>query len=181
MKPKILIIADEGYNLNHFHYMINLSYGDAISKAGGLPLVALSERLVDEYFNLCDGVIFTDGAFVHAKQYNEFYNMEEELPELSIMREMFEFSILELATKHKKPILAIGRGLNVVNAYFGGSLKTDNDKQVINHLSNALVKTGNVYKHKQLPIFALDTTPNTLDDYSQTFLDFINACKGETL
>ena len=57
MKPKILIVADNGYFKNIPHFMINTSYGKAISEAGGFPLVALDERLVMEYaeaYEVCD-------------------------------------------------------------------------------------------------------------------------------
>ncbi len=181
MKPKILLVADDGYQNNIYHYIINSCYGQAISNAGGLPLVALSESITNDYFNLCDGIFIADGAFVHASNYGGIYEVNKELPELSRKREIMDFTLLELAVKNKKPIIAIGRGLCFINAYFGGTLKIENDKQVIDKLSENLTVDNGVYQHKTLPITAIDCTSNKLSDYQQNVCSFISACKGGIL
>ena len=45
MKPKILVIATDGYAKNIAHFMVNTDYGKAIAAAGGLPIVALTSKL----------------------------------------------------------------------------------------------------------------------------------------
>lgn len=181
MKPKILIIADEGYKSNLCHYIVNSAYGEAISKAGGLPLVSLSESIISDYFELCDGIFITDGAFVHASSYGEYFYVDKELPELSRNREIMDFTLLELAVKNKKPVLSIGRGLNVINSYFGGKLKEVNLSQVIDKLSDDLLDDKNLYMHRDLPIYAIDCTPDKLKEYSEFIAKFISACKGGKL
>lgn len=122
-KPKILIIAEDGYAKNIPHFMINLSYGKGVSNAGGLPLVALNTRLAEDYAEMCDGLLLVDGPEIHRDRYKKFYHSTEALPDLSREREAMEWKLCELMTKKEKPIMGIGRGMQLLNVFFGGTLQ----------------------------------------------------------
>ena len=123
MKPKILVIASEGYAKNIPHFMINTYYGKIVAEAGGLPLVALGTKLAREYAELADGLLLTDGPAIHRGKYGKIYHPDETVPPLSREREAMEFMLCELFTSMGKPIFGIGRGMQVLNVFFGGSLK----------------------------------------------------------
>lgn len=123
MKPKILVIASEGYAKNIPHFMINTDYGKMVAEAGGLPLVALGTKLAREYAELADGLLLTDGPAIHRGKYGKIYHPDETIPPLSREREAMEFMLCELFTSMGKPIFGIGRGMQLLNVFFGGSLK----------------------------------------------------------
>jgi len=133
MKPKILIIATDGFAKNTAHFMVNTDYGKAIAAAGGLPIVALSPKLIDEYFSMADGLLLTDGPEIHRGRYGKFYRPEEKFPVLNREREEMELRLCEMFSKAKKPILGIGRGMQMINVFFGGTL-CDNMKDTSKHV-----------------------------------------------
>lgn len=49
------------------------------------------------------------------------------------LRDVFEKSLLDYAIKNKIPVLAICRGMQVVNEYFGGTLKKVDGHVRVNH------------------------------------------------
>ncbi len=122
MKPKILVVASDGFAKNIAHFMVNTDYGKAIATAGGLPVVALHTNLTDAYFNMADGLLLTDGPEIHRGRYGEFYRPDEQLPVLNREREEMELKLCEMFAKAKKPILGIGRGMQIINVFFGGTL-----------------------------------------------------------
>lgn len=133
MKPKILMIATDGFAKNYTHFMINTDYGRAIARAGGLPIVALTPKLTDEYFVMADGLLLTDGPEVHRGRYGMFYRPEEQFPALNREREEMELRLCEMFAKAKKPIMGIGRGMQIINVFFGGTL-CDNIENSANHI-----------------------------------------------
>ncbi len=123
MKPKILTIASDGFHKNIPHFMINTDYGKIVSDAGGLPIVALGTKLAHEYSELADGLLLTDGPAVHRGKYGKYYHPEETVPVLSREREAMEFMLCDLFIRQGKPVFGIGRGMHILNVFFGGSLK----------------------------------------------------------
>lgn len=102
------------------------AYTRAIEKAGGLPLVlpyVENGALLDEFIASCDGIFLTGGMDIEPMRYGE-----EKLPkcgECQPNRDTLEFAVLERTIKADKPILAICRGCQLVNVYFGGTLYQD--------------------------------------------------------
>lgn len=125
MKPKILIIGEEGFAKNLPHFVINKDYSAAVAKAGGLPLLALDAFHPDNYVELADGLFLTGGHDIHCGRYGEVYQQESDIPPLSRGREMLEFKLCQLFMEAKKPIFGVGRGLQVLNVALGGSLYRD--------------------------------------------------------
>ena len=63
MKPKIIIVSEEGYAKNIAHFMLPCDYGTVVGMAGGLPLVALDATHPQSYADLGDGLLLTGGNF----------------------------------------------------------------------------------------------------------------------
>lgn len=165
MKPKILIVADNGYFKNVPHFMINTSYGKAISKAGGFPLVALDERLVMEYAEECDGLLLVDGPEIHCSKSGEFYHPSETIPVTDMARESFEMKLCELMIRDKKPIFGIGRGMQMINVFFGGTV---NRKMINPHLHATVLENKTEFvNHK------IDVNPSSLYLNRESFKDVV--------
>lgn len=143
MTPLIAIVTQT--EINRFGLLSNAvatTYSDAVEKAGGLPVIfpfsrnrltaAMTARRVD-------GFIFPGGADVDPVLYGE-----TPIPALGpVNRELDEFQIavLETAIKHRKPVLGVCRGIQIINVALGGSLFQDISTQLEtkqNHMQQSL-------------------------------------------
>lgn len=78
-----------------------------------------------EYINRVDGLLVTGGQDVTARLYGE---KEEQLDSDSCyQRDLFEIALIREAYRQSKPILAICRGMQIVNVAFGGTLYQELD------------------------------------------------------
>lgn len=93
----------------------------------------------------CDGFVVIGGDDVNPKLYNEenyaSHCVEEEIDELDL-------KVINYAVKNNKPLFGICRGLQIINVYFGGTLKQD----ILNH------KEG---EHKIILIEEFSNFPST--------------------
>lgn len=105
---------------------VGASYIEAITAAGGIPfLIPLldNERSIKALYDLTDGLLFAGGEDVDPSLYNE--EPHEKLGDVSPARDFLEKTLIHLAKADKKPILAICRGIQIVNASLGGTLYQD--------------------------------------------------------
>jgi putative glutamine amidotransferase len=74
----------------------------------------------------CDGIVLTGGIDTHPKFYN---NPRVDYPggpkEFNEPRDIFELKVFEYACEHEVPVLAICRGMQLVNCALGGDLVQD--------------------------------------------------------
>ena len=79
-----------------------------------------------EDLNKCDGIVLSGGIDTHPKFYN---NQRTQYPlspeEFNETRDLFELKIFEQSQKKELPILAICRGMQLVNIALGGNLIQD--------------------------------------------------------
>lgn len=101
-------------------------YMGGIIAAGGapvmMPLTDDSEALT-EALSLCDGFLLTGGQDVSPRLYGE-----EKSPacgEVCPLRDRVDCEILEYALRENRAVLGICRGIQLINAYFGGTLYQD--------------------------------------------------------
>lgn len=74
----------------------------------------------------CDALVLSGGEDVHPKFYGHpEYLSEFQLDDIDVGRDEFEMKLLDYGGKHQLPMLGICRGLQVANAYFGGTLIPD--------------------------------------------------------
>lgn len=133
-KPIVLILGEDGVGgdgtpLN----VLNEAYGNAIIQAGGFPIWGVDLRSAEEYAELADGLLLTDGLDIHVYRFGEMYRESSEMHPFSRTRDDLDFRLCELFIKHKKPIFGIGRGMHILNICLGGSLIKNLTKSGIDH------------------------------------------------
>jgi putative glutamine amidotransferase len=142
--PLILIApATEEKGYEFYDYSISLSepYLDAILSAGGLPVVmpcAPSEKIIAEYVRRADGVLLTGGDDVRPELYTDKLpeKLRKTVGHTDPKRDLQETLLIKETFAQRKPLLAICRGHQILNAALGGTLTVDIASQVktpINH------------------------------------------------
>jgi putative glutamine amidotransferase len=98
------------------------SYAKAVSRAGGAPVVLppLGTHAVDDYVRGLGGVVLAGGVEVGADAYNG--EPDERVAEPQAHRDRFELALVRAAIRADVPILAIARGMHVLNVAQGGTL-----------------------------------------------------------
>lgn len=131
MKPVVLLTGDEGFDAQYggAYFMLNMKYSNLVEASGGVPLMAYDIRSVGEYAALADGLLLTGGYDIHVGWYGEIYTDPGEAAHFSATRDDMEFMLCKKFLEAKKPILGIGRGMEVLNVALGGSLCRDVEKK----------------------------------------------------
>jgi gamma-glutamyl-gamma-aminobutyrate hydrolase PuuD len=118
--------------------LIPLDYVDAVERAGGRPvLIPPSEDGVEETLELLDGIVFSGGADVDPALYGAEAHPETDEPQAR--RDRGELALLQAALEHDVPMLAVCRGVQLLNVARGGDLVQHLPEQVGNDV------------HKQTP------------------------------
>ena len=97
-----------------------------ISQYGGIPFVtqvAETQEQAEEIMEICDGLFLTGGDDVNPALYGE--EKLECCGRFNERRDKSDMLFLKAALKLGKPILAICRGSQIVNVYYGGTLYQD--------------------------------------------------------
>ena len=101
--------------------LIPLSYVTSVEAAGGRPIVIPPiEGAVDETLDAIDGLIFSGGTDIDPDVYGA-----ERHPETTVTsphRDEAELRLLEGALARDMPVLAICRGMQILNVIHGGDL-----------------------------------------------------------
>lgn len=111
------------------------AYMDALRKSGALPLLlplSLTQEDCRLLADTLDGFLFTGGPDVHP-----FYFGEETLEgcgNQSALRDSAELLLFSKVYARKKPVLAICRGIQLVNIALGGDIYQDIGKQAARSL-----------------------------------------------
>jgi putative glutamine amidotransferase len=106
-------------------HVVNEVYSAAVIRSGGTPIVLppndpdTAERLLDRL----DGLVLSGGGdidprFYGGRSHQDMYAVDE-------YRDLFEFALVNGARERCLPVLAICRGLQVVNVALGGTLIED--------------------------------------------------------
>ena len=109
---------------------VTLSYSDAVVAAGGIPVVLpiLDPAAVPLVLDRLDGLVLTGGGDVDPARYRgpghpAIYGVHD-------ARDQSELAIARHAAEIRMPLLAICRGLQVLNVALGGDLIADIPTQV---------------------------------------------------
>ncbi|MEV5503322.1 gamma-glutamyl-gamma-aminobutyrate hydrolase family protein [Nonomuraea fuscirosea] len=98
------------------------SYAKAVIRAGGAPVVLppLGPHAVDDYVRGLRGIVLAGGVELGADTYNG--EQDEHVAEPQSHRDRFELAVARAAVQADVPILAISRGMHVLNVAQGGTL-----------------------------------------------------------
>ena len=111
--------------------MLATTYTDAISKAGGVPMVIPTVKTREEadaiLANL-DAIVFSGGEDVNPAWYGE--EILNETVYMDSIRDHSDSLLARAALASSKPILAICRGAQLMNVILGGSLYQDIPTQI---------------------------------------------------
>lgn len=128
-KPIIGVTTGEVVNLKFAWsphvYGQNYTYVDAIKVAGGIPVLLPfldDPQDVAQIVSSLDGVLFSGGNDITPEIYAEPVTHARET---SRERDEWELSLMSEAQKQHKPVLAICRGLQLLNVSRGGTLYQD--------------------------------------------------------
>jgi putative glutamine amidotransferase len=105
---------------------LNAAYVLAVLRAGGVPLVLTPLVGVDhnpEILDAIDGLVLTGGEDVDPVHYGHERNLN--LGDVDPVRDAFELALFRDARTRGVPILAICRGIQLVNVAMGGTLWQD--------------------------------------------------------
>jgi len=105
--------------------VIGHTYTDAVLHADGLPVVLppLPEADVPALVDRLDGLVLTGGGDIEPWRYGE--ERHESIRKTNTSRDEFELALAREARKRRMPVLAICRGIQIVNVAFGGTLYQD--------------------------------------------------------
>ncbi|NNC93144.1 MAG: gamma-glutamyl-gamma-aminobutyrate hydrolase family protein [Acidimicrobiia bacterium] len=109
---------------------VTLSYSNAVAGAGGVPVVLpiLDPAAVPSVLSRLDGIVLTGGGDIEPEQYGgaghpAIYGIHG-------ARDESELAIARHAAERLMPVLAICRGMQVLNVALGGDLIADIPSQV---------------------------------------------------
>lgn len=156
-------------------------YLEAIARAGGAPAVVPptdDAELLEATLSHCDAVVLAGGADVNPRLFGEsahpsVYGVDDQL-------DRFEIAAVHAAARHDLPVLAVCRGLQVMNVAFGGTLiqdleNTDQHKGVEHEVRlrgdsrcaaaiGAATCTGYSWHHQAIARLADDLVPTGWSD-----------------
>lgn len=113
-------------------WIMGQSYVHALRSVGAIPwiipLLAEDTDTLREIFDRLDGVFFTGGVDVDPSKYGEA--KQSFCGRTDLPRDEVEIQLTRWAMEAKKPILAVCRGIQVMNVALGGTLFQDVAQQV---------------------------------------------------
>jgi putative glutamine amidotransferase len=101
------------------------SYVQAVEAAGAIPLIlpVVNVAGADELLTVVDGLLLTGGGDVHPEEYNQ--QTSSRLLGVHRDRDRAELALTRAALSSSLPILAICRGVQILNIAAGGNLHQD--------------------------------------------------------
>lgn len=139
MKPIIGIVICGCLNKKQY---VSSSYVRAVQYSGGLPfLIPLSRASLDlaAYTSICDGFLFCGGDDINPLLFGEDPAFGIGTTDLNL--DIFQIRFMEEILKTMKPILAICRGMQVLNVACEGSIFQDislQSEKPFNHMQSSV-------------------------------------------
>ena len=162
--------------------IVQTAYLRSIENAGGTPVLlpyTQEKKTVERFVSLCDGFVFTGGGDVHPNRYGEA--MKETCGTPDLMRDELELAVFASAYKAGKPILAICRGIQLVNVALGGNIGESFAYQVATSspdwyvLELSSFQLDGMYDFKADVAVLMNITPDHLDRYDYCFQNYIDS------
>lgn len=132
-------------------------YFDALKAAGAIPVMLplhLEENEFEQIKGFFDGWLFTGGHDVNPKVYCE--KVSEKCGTFNDDRDKLERMVFNSAMAEDKPVLGICRGIQIINAFMGGTLYQDLDSERKSSVEHHMVPP---YDRKQHSVSIVNNTP----------------------
>ncbi len=164
MRTKIGIVICGLENQRQF---VSDAYIQAVKSVGGLPIILpliKSKTVIQEYVELCDGFLFCGGGDITPLLFGQ--EPETNVGKTDIALDLFQIRLMKAILETDKPVLAICRGMQILNVACGGTIYQDInlvDFETINHMQNSVSRKDISHKvifepdtmtHKILGTFA---------------------------
>lgn len=139
MKTKIGIIICGLLDQKQY---VSDAYIQAVKSAGGLPIVlplVKSKATIQEYASLCDGFLFCGGGDITPLLFGEEPRFGIGTTDITL--DLFQIRLMKEILAKEKPVLAICRGMQVLNVACGGTIYQDLNEvnfETINHMQTSL-------------------------------------------
>ncbi len=123
MTPLIGITC--GWREDEKRHHLHDEYVQVVYEAGGIPVLLPTGKadLAESYYEYIDGLILSGGGDPDPVYYGE--EPLRGIREITPARDDFEVLLSRMAMSGKKPVLAVCRGMQVLNVAAGGSLYQD--------------------------------------------------------
>lgn len=137
MKPLIGITVslDAGVRLRkdvHYAYL-KRSYGRAVARAGGVPVLLVPDAAAEDVAAACDGLVVSGGDDLPARlgadgsvSAPRAHGSQPELRE----RIAWERALIDAAEARSRPLLAVCYGMQLLNLHLGGTLHESFESEV---------------------------------------------------
>ena len=133
------------------------TYTKAIEESGGAPLLlpyVEKDESIEAFVDICDGFLFTGGADVDPHRYGE--EVKPTCHAVQKYRDDIEFRAFKKIYETKRPIMAICRGAQLVNAALGGTLHQDIPTEIIPCIPHRQTEPKDSHSHE---VNVIDGTP----------------------
>ncbi|WP_085524452.1 gamma-glutamyl-gamma-aminobutyrate hydrolase family protein [Tuberibacillus sp. Marseille-P3662] len=140
-KPVIGITGSTVIHNNIPSLNLHEKYIRSVIEAGGIPVViptGTKAGMAEVWISICSGIILSSGEDVDPNSYQA--EPDPMIRKTNGKRDQLEIELVRNAQKQTKPILAICRGITMLNAALGGTVIQDietNNSNAINHYQQA--------------------------------------------
>ncbi len=121
-RPRIGIV---GATRTEFEQKAFQAYVEAIENAGGTP-VPIQPGAGQDALNRVDGLLLTGGLDIDPREYGQDIDPAMSV-EVDAQRDALELPLVREAVRRDLPVLAVCRGIQVLNVALGGTLVQDLD------------------------------------------------------
>jgi putative glutamine amidotransferase len=121
------IIGIVGATRTEFEHKTFQAYVEAIEDAGGQP-VPIQPGAGHDVLDRVDGLVLTGGLDIDPREYGQTADPAMAV-EVDVQRDALELPLVREAVRRDLPMLAICRGIQVLNVVLGGTLIQDLDVQ----------------------------------------------------
>ena len=138
MKPKIGIVI---CSCSDHRQSVSDAYIQVILKSGGIPLVlpfVKSSASIEAYRTLCDGFLFCGGEDITPLLFGQ--EPRQGIGRTDISLDLFQIRLMKQILQTQKPVLAICRGMQILNVACGGTICQDIFSQcedALNHMQHS--------------------------------------------
>jgi putative glutamine amidotransferase len=128
------IIGITGAYVKHNEYMegvyVHHDYHKSVAANGGIPIILpyINPEIALETLGLCDGIILSGGEDVDPQLFGQ--DPHHQLGPTTPERDLAEIAMVKYALENNIPLLAICRGVQILNIALGGTLIQDIPSQV---------------------------------------------------